>query len=548
MSESIESVNVNHLTPADWQAEDLEKYIDLQNSADWSQMGCYKTSSALWKLERKLQHIENPSILVVTTAAGKGAYFRDIPKTISDKWQIINLKADGIYLIINGMQIKIGKRLAEKIDFPHIVMTHYALFSRSHINKFDECKDCDGRGLSEDFLQPCYVCDGKGKIPKKPTHCDPIIQRHWDMVILDEAHRIKNPDAKWTVNLKKLKTDHKHIITGSGFVNRPDEIWSLFNFLDKVEFSSYWDFRKEYCEEDAWNGYRTVVGLRKSKIADFRRLRESFGPRRTKPEVFPNLTAPIYEDIEVELNAIQRQMYDQIKYELMLLDQKGEPLHSPNVLSQLQRMRQISVATPDVLSDEYDPKQERRVVKIRLIEPSSKLDALMDILDGLQWDDEDKQQIVVFSNFRDPLEMLQKRLDKAGIRWIRLLPEDNDSVRYRKWAVDFPSKNHQVFMSTIKLGGESIDLTPAAYVALLDLDWAPMNNEQAIERVWRPGFDTSKGAPIVLRFFAEDTVDQRMLDMNETKKDWFNMVFGPNEIKSTVSTVSTEAQNWASML
>ena len=520
--------HLDKLIPAEWQREDLDKYGALEHSADWSQMGCYKTSSALWRLERKLANEKNPAVLVVTTASGKGAYMRDIPKTVDSKWQIINYKSDGFYLILNGMQIKIGKAtLAEEITFPHIVLTHYHLFSRSNINKFDDCKECEGRGLSKDWLVPCFVCDGKGKLPKKPTIADAILKRHWDMVILDEAHRIKNHDAKWTVNLKKIKARYKHIMTGSGFVNRPDEIWSLFNFLDKKTYSSYWRFRDEFCQEDAWNGYRTIMGLKKHKIAHFRKLRESFGPRRTKPEVFPDLTEPIYEDFDVELNTIQRRMYEQIKHDLMLMDQKGEPLHSPNVLSQLQRMRQISVATPDIVSDEYDPKQQRRVAKIRLVEPSSKLDALMEVIDGLQWDDEDKQQIVVFSNFVDPLGLLQVRLDKAGIKWIRLLPSDNDTQRYQKWAVEFPKKNHQVFLSTIKLGGESIDLTPAQYVALLDLDWAPMNNDQAIERVWRPGYDVLKGAPVVIRLFAENTVDQRMLDMNEEKKDWFNAIFSP---------------------
>jgi SNF2 family DNA or RNA helicase len=534
------------LTPTAWQQEDLEKYIHLDNSADWSQMGCFKTSSALWKLQNKLEHVENPSVLVVTTSSGKGAYFRDIPQTINSDWQIINLKSDGIYLIINGAQIKIGKRLAEKIDFPHIVVTHYHLYSRSNLNKFDDCKDCNGRGLSKDFLTPCWLCDGKGKIPKKLSHCDPLLQRRWNMIILDEAHRIKNPDAKWTQHIKKLKADYKHIITGSGFVNRPDEIWSLLNFLDKKTYSSYWEFRQNYCEEDAYNGYRTVIGLRKDRVRQFRKLRESFGPRRTKPEVFPDLTAPIYEDFTIELNPIQRRMYNEIKHDLMLMDQKGEPLHSPNVLSQLQRMRQISVATPEVVSDEYDPKQGRRVTKIKLVEPSSKLDALMETIDGMQWDDEDRQQIVVFSNFNDPLELLQTRLDKAGIKWIRLRASDKDVERYQKWKVEFPKKNHQVFLSTIKLGGESIDLTPASYVALLDLDWAPMNNDQAIERVWRPGYDSSKGAPIVLRYFADDTVDQRMLDMNETKKDWFNAIFGDGSSNRSENT--NEASKWAQML
>ena len=547
------------LTPADWQAEDLQNYNHLINSANWSQMGCYKTSSALWMLEKKLAHIENPRVLVVTTASGKGAYFRDIPRTIGQRWNIINYKSDGFYVILNGEQIKIGKAkgLAPVLEYPHIVVTHYHLFSRSNINKFWECKECDGSGLSADFLEPCYICDGNGKYPKEPTIGDSLLSREWDMVMLDEAHRIKNPDTKWTENIKKVKTRYRHIITGSGFVNRPDEIWSLLDFIkaeELEEIGGYWDFRNEFCEIDVFSSMNTIKGLKDHKVTEFRELRKKYGPRRTKPEVFPHLTEPIYEDMYVELNKIQREMYDQIKYELMLLDQKGEPLHSPNVLSQLQRMRQISVATPDVISDTYDEKQDRRVVKIRLIDPSSKLDALMDVIDGLQWDDEDKQQIVVFSNFNDPLELLQKRLDKAGIKWLRLRVGDNDSQRYLKWGVEFPKKNHQVFLSTIKLGGESIDLTCADYVALLDLDWAPMNNEQAIERVWRPSgnfqFDSERAAPIVLRFFAEDTVDQKMLDMNEEKKDWFNLIFGENPINKQAATdePKSEVESWASML
>lgn len=543
------------LTPSEWQLEDLETYNHLPNTANWSQMGCFKTSSALWMLEKKLAHIENPRVLVVTTASGKGAYFRDIPKTIGSQWQIINYKSDGFYVILSGMQVKIGKAkgLAPVLAYPHIIVTHYHLFSRSNINKFQECKECDGRGLSEDFLEPCYVCDGKGKYPKPPTIGDSLINREWDMVILDEAHRIKNPDTKWTENIKKLKTRYRHIITGSGFVNRPDEIWSLLDFLKAEEIDGYWDFRNKFCDIDIWSGYNNIKGLKPYMVTEFRELRKKYGPRRTKPEVFPHLKEPIYEDFEVELNPTQRSMYDQIKYELMLLDQKGEPLHSPNVLSQLQRMRQISVATPDVISDVYDPKENRRVTKIRLIEPSSKLDALMEVIDGLQWDDEDKQQIVVFSNFNDPLDLLQARLDKAGIGWIRLRVNDNDSQRYLKWGVEFPKKNHQVFLSTIKLGGESIDLTCAQYVALLDLDWAPMNNEQAIERVWRPSgnvqFDTERSAPIVLRFFAEDTVDQKMLDMNEEKKDWFNLIFGAKDpTKEDVEDAQSEANDWAKML
>jgi SNF2 family DNA or RNA helicase len=514
------------LTPTVWQIEDLEHLVKQDASANWSQMGCYKTSTALWLTEAKTEEVENPSVLIVTTRSGKGAYFRDIPRCLSGrKWQIFNVKADGVYIVIDDSEIKIAKYLPDVITFPHIVVTHYNTFSKSHLGKKEWCSVCNGRGkLPPDYLEKCIACDGKRRVDKELRICDYLMRREWDVLICDEAHRMKNGDTKWTVSLKKIKAKTKHIMTGSGFVNRPDEIWSLLNFLDKTQYRGYWAFRDEYCMIDDYSGYSTVVGLNPYKVNKFRRIRQGFGPRRTKPECFPNLTEPIFEDIEIELNAIQRAMYNQIMTELRFLDQKGEPIHSPNVLSQLQRMRQIAVATPDIISDEYDDKQNRRVVKIRLIEPSSKIDALMEVIEGLEWDDEDRQQIVVFSNFNDPLELLQTRLNKVGVKWIRLLQADSDQERYRKWST-FPEKKAQVFLSTIKLGGESIDLTSAQYVAFLDMDWAPANNDQAIARVWRPGYSMDNGAPIVIRFFAKDTVDKYILDMNEMKAKWFKTIF-----------------------
>ena len=518
------------LTPTEWQLEDLEQLLSQDASANWSQMGCYKTSTALWLTEGKTTTVDNPSVLIVTTRSGKGAYFRDIPRCTERPWQVFNVKSDGVYLMANcTSEIKVAKYLPDVISFPHIVVTHYNTFSKSHLGKKEWCTNCNGTGkVSLDYLdnkEKCPVCLGAKRVPKELRLCDYIMRKEWDVLILDEAHRIKNGDTKWTGNLKKIQAKTKHIMTGSGFVNRPDEIWSLFNFLDKGNYRSYWAFRDEFCEIDNWSGYSTIVGLNPYKVSKFKRIRKEFGPRRTKPECFPDLTEPIIEDIYVDLNPTQRRMYNEIRSALMLLDQKGEPLHSPNVLSQLQRMRQIAVATPDVIGDYYDNAEQRRIVKIQLIEPSTKLDAMMEVIEGLEWDAEDKQQIVVFSNFNDPLTMLQNRLNKAGIKWVRLLQKDSDQERYHKWST-FPDKKAQVFLSTIKLGGESIDLTSASYVAFLDMDWAPANNDQAIARVWRPGFDTSvNGAPIVIRLFAKDTVDKYILDTNEMKGKWFKTIF-----------------------
>jgi SNF2 family DNA or RNA helicase len=253
-------------------------------------------------------------------------------------------------------------------------------------------------------------------------------------------------------------------------------------------------------------------------------------------EVHKDIAEPIYYDITVELNATQRRMYKEIVRELRALDQKGVPIHSPNVVSQLQRLRQISVATPELVNAYYDPRLDRYVQEVRLVEPSSKLDAVMDVLEGLEWDEEQKQQVVVFSNFKDPLELLKKRLDeqrdkngrllRAGIPYIHMEQKDSEQTRFEKWKVQWPKKEHQVFLSTIDLGGESINLASAQYCIFLDRSWSPAKNLQAVGRVYRPG---QTGLAEVIHINAKQTVDKRVFDNVTTKIGWFNLLFGDED-------------------
>jgi SNF2 family DNA or RNA helicase len=227
--------------------------------------------------------------------------------------------------------------------------------------------------------------------------------------------------------------------------------------------------------------------------------------------------------VPVTLNAIQQKMTDQIKQDLWTLDQKGEPLHSPNVLSMLNRLRQIAVATPDVLSDEWDEIEQRRIIKVKLIEPSSKLDAAMDIIEGLEWDAERKDQIVCFSFFRDPIELLKTRLDKARISYLHMHTGLSESDMYEMWHETWPKGEHQVFLSTLGKGAESINLTAAHRCIFLDQSWSPVQNNQAIGRVYRPG-QTEPAQLIYIR--AEGTVDYRVLGANQEKTGWFKQIFG----------------------
>ena len=515
-----------------WQVVDIFHLLQYEGkgTANWSEMGAYKTSTGLWYIDRKLREVPGltkPAILIVSSKSGKGTFLEAIPEILPE-YTLLSIETQGLSLYLNGQMLKIKglKYMPEEFDFPCICLAHYDIFSRSNRGKYET--DNEGR--------PIIMPDGK--VFEKPwTQADHIINREWDFMWCDEFHRMKDRDARWTVNLKKIKTRvGRHGSTGTGFINRPDEIWSLLNWLDRAKYGSYWKFREEFCEVDEWSGYGKVIGCRPEKKDEFRALVRSIGVRRTLDNVHPTIKAPIFKPHLVDLNPIQRKMYDAIKMELQALDQAGVPLFAANVLSLLIRLRQICVGTPKVIADYYDEIQDRRVQKIQLIEPSSKIDAVMEILEGLQWDEDAKEPLVVFSCFKDPLDLLKARLDKHNsyatdmglpddmmYKYIHLDVGDKDEVRYRKWHDDFPTMQYRVFMSTLQLGGESINLTPARHLVFLDRSWSPKDNSQGIGRIRRPG---QKGEPVIIHINARNTTDQYIERVNQVKHGWFQDIFG----------------------
>jgi len=517
------------ITRPDWQVEDLMFLAGRDHSANWSEMGCFKTTTGLWLAQAKTINVENPCILIITTAGGKGTYFDMVPR-IMDGYTLFDVGTQALSIVLpGGKRVKLQEDWPSSFKLPSVVLSHYQVFARWNRNKTGPCDQCDGTGMENQagFEFKCEKCKGIGFMPLPWTMADKIVNHNWDFVIVDEAHRLKGRDNKWTHCIKRIKSPHKHIMTGTGFINRPDEVWSLLNFLDKSQFGSYNRFVDMFCEIDDYSGYRKVVGVKPEEKNNFRTLVRAWGVRRTLTEVMPHIKEPIPMRYDVELSPAQKRMYNEIKMELKALDQKGEPFHSPNVLSALQRMRQICVATPEVISDTFDEKQQRRVIKIRLTEPSSKLDQLMEIIEELQWDEDEKQQLVVFSNFKDPLELLKARLEKADIPYIHMEQKDDDETRYKKWHDIFPKKEHKVFMSTLQLGGESINLTTARHVVFLDRSWSPKDNSQGIGRIRRPG---QEGQPVVINIEAKGTTDQKIERVNKEKQGWFDEIFGDEDM------------------
>lgn len=485
--------------PPLWQDEDLETLgkitVERGASANWSGMGCYKTSTALWLPEvlHELTGTQLERILVITTKTGKVPYMQAAPKAVPS-FEIAD--------------IEIGAEIPE--HFPGtttLYFAHYDVFVR----QFDKSK------LPEHLRGKKLKRKVKEKYMFPNPTAQALLDMPWDLVIVSEAHRIKNRATSWVRTIKHLKTRYKHIETGTGFVNRPDEVWSLLNFLDKNTYSGYWKFRRRYCQEIIGEeGYTQLAGIRPGREKQFQKEIHKWGVRREFHEVFDASELLPPHKVRIELSPTQRRMYNEIKSDLETLDQAGEALFSPTVLSRLTRLRQICVATPKVTDQYYDEDQARYIQEVELEEPSAKLNALIDILE-----DTDTPS-VVYSNFVTPLELAKKRLDKKGIKSIVLRSEDSTNTRLDKINL-FQTGEIPVFLTTLGLGSESITLTAADKVIFLDRSWSPATNNQAVARVWRP---SQTRAVLPIHIEARKTVDQVVEAKLNQKQKWFDQVFG----------------------
>jgi hypothetical protein len=519
-----------------FQMEDISYMSEIPHgSANWSEMGSFKTSTAEWLWELKTKHIPNPRVLVISTKTGKGPYLESIWETLPE-WDIFTVSTTKTQLVLGSKVTPWDVQLPNPLHMrPVVVLAHYNCFTNKACIP-QQVKETVVNEVTGKKIKMSVFDEETGLYKMTDPKCKALLTKHWDMVVVDEAHRMKNPDTQWTRNIKKIKTAYKHIMTGTGFVNNPSEIWSLLDFLysgkqgsphaNIVGGTGYWQFRDHFCEQDDVGGYRKIVGIKPETETQFKELVNQVGVRRTMIECFPDIAEPIETVIPVELSPIQRKMYAEIVEYLHTLDAKGVPLHSPTVLSMLNRCRQIAVATPEVIGDAWNEDLERRVIEVKLTEPSSKLDAAMEVIEGLEWDEDRHDQIVVFSNFKQPLELLKARLDKKGITYLHLQAKMNEKQRYEYWHEIWPQKKHQVFLSTLDLGAESINLTSAHRAIFLDQHWSPAKNKQAIGRVYRPG-QTEACQLIYIR--AQGTVDYRVLESVNTKHGWFKQIFGVEE-------------------
>lgn len=318
--------------------------------------------------------------------------------------------------------------------------------------------------------------------------------------VLDEGHKIKNPQAAQTRAcwwLGRMPTvQHRFVLTGTPVANKPDDMWSLLHFIDHKAWPAKTRFIDRYCMQ-AWNGHggMDIIGLNPDRAEEFHRVIDPFMRRVTKEMVLTQLPPIIRERRDCEMTPKQKKAYKDMETQMFVELAEDEHLSATTVIARLTRLIQFSSAYATVPNPE--------TMEVLLTDPSNKCDALEDLLDDLEG-----EPIVVFAMSKKLIMLAHDRLVKKGIE-CRLITGGQTPLEREQNIQDFQNGKARVILATVAAGGVGVTLTRAKTAVFLQRSWSMVDNTQAEARVHRIGSEKHDVVTII-DLVAPGTIEERM--------------------------------------
>lgn len=324
-----------------------------------------------------------------------------------------------------------------------------------------------------------------------------ILKRKFDCIVLDEAHRIKNRNAKVSIRIQKLRGIPKRLcLTGTPAHNHPEDIFNILRFLHPATHTSYWKWLDEWFEfEDVYTRNGTVkkpAGIKRSKQDEFVNALDKYCTMRKRSDVMDwDTTIPVV-DIPLPTNKKQQAALDKLMNTYCVGD-----IECIGILDQLTYYRQLC-NIPEILG---------------LSIPSPKVDWVMQYIK-----DNPDESVVIFSDSRKSLEILARHLP-AGLITGKVTVKDR-----AKLVSDFQSGQIKYLLCQTQACKEGLTLDRADTEIFFDV-YPPLSDFlQAKDRIVPVCVEHSKDR-VCYRLYMADTYDEalvRLVDNNFIVSDVIN--------------------------
>ena len=304
---------------------------------------------------------------------------------------------------------------------------------------------------------------------------------------------------------KRVRARHRFALTGTPMENRLSELWSIFDFLMPGLLGSYMRFR-EHFELDITGGDEDAARRLRSLVAPFML-------RRLKADVLQDLPDKLESVVYVPMEAEQQRLYaaheQQLRDALTLQknNRNNKRFHERKVevLAELTKLRQLC-CDPRLLYENYAGH-------------AAKLDAIAEIVESAM---DAGEKTLVFSQFTSFLSLIAEVLDARGVPYFTIT-----GATPKKRRLDlvnaFNDDDTPVFLVSLKAGGTGLNLTGASVVVHADPWWNAAAQNQATDRAHRIG---QTQVVSVHKVIAKDTVEERILHLQDAKTDLADQVIG----------------------
>ena len=349
------------------------------------------------------------------------------------------------------------------------------------------------------------------------TYAKLLIPMHWEYAVLDEGHKIRNPNATITLYCKNLLTANRIILSGTPMQNNLEELWSLFDFVFPSRLGTLVNFRQQFEIPIRQGGYANASNLQfqtAGKCAEI--LKDTISEyllQRFKADVASDLPKKSEQVLFCKLTKFQRDAYEAFlsSEELKaIMNGKRQILYGVDILRKicnhpdLQEHRSLSIKVG------YDYGNGAKSGKMQVVK------ALL----GL-WKVQGHKTLL-FAQHRIMLDILEKFIRSMGGFNCRRM-DGTTPIQARQGLVDEfnNNPNAHVFLLTTKVGGLGVNLTGADRVIIYDPDWNPSTDVQARERAWRLG---QKREVKIYRLMTAGTIEEKIYHRQLFKQFLINKI------------------------
>jgi len=452
-SHNVEKVEVDyskygHRPPLQHQKEAIEKLAGSRRFILADDMGLGKTTSTI--------------IAALETGAKKVLII--CPASLKINWQreIENYSDRSVY-------IAEGKKFSTESDF---VIVNYDILKNFH----------DMKDKSKSLLN----------------------QSEFELVILDEAHMISNPQAQRTKIINHYVKNIKRVwlLTGTPMTSRPMNYYNLLNIIESPVAQNWMAYAIRYCQ-----GYQFTAGKRKvwnvtgaSNLEELRDRTSKQILRRLKEDVLDlpdKIISPVYLRLKSkEYEELMGEYYD-------WFDNKKEESSSLTV-------------------------QFSKLMKVRKVIANEKTKQTIEFAENII---EQGKKVIIFTNFTDTLQTIYQHFGKQAVYL-----DGSCSKPHRQHAVDEFQDNEKikVFVGNLKAAGVGLTLTAAEVVIMNDLSFVPAEHAQAEDRAYRYG---QKSNVLVYYPLYENTIEGAIYDILNRKKEIIRTVMGDEQPENSGDVV-----------